>query len=166
MLSKKSKYGLKALLLLASRCGDGPVLVADIAAQERIPKNFLDQILLQLKAHRIVESRRGKAGGYLLARPPADVSLGEIVRILEGPLALVPCVSETAYKRCEECSDEATCGLRLAMKRVRDATSSILDGTTLADVNHQVATAIRWRRSHQEQASERIPQRSHLDSTA
>lgn len=148
MLSKKSKYGLKAMLLLAARCDARPVLVGEIAASEGIPKKFLDQILLELKRHGVVESRRGKAGGYLLARPPADISLGEIVRILEGPLALIPCVSETAYRRCDECRDEATCGLRLAMKRVRDATASILDGTTLADINHQVATAMRWRSIH------------------
>lgn len=147
MLSKKSKYGLKAMLALASRGDHGPVMVADIAAQETIPKKFLDQILLDLKRHGLVQSRRGKAGGYLLARSPAEISLGEIVRILEGPLALIPCVSETAYHRCSECADEATCGLRLAMKRVRDATASILDGTTLADVNHQVATAVRWQQS-------------------
>jgi len=145
MLSKKSKYGVKAMLALARRPGTSPVMVTDIASEERIPKKFLDQILLELKRNGLVESRRGKRGGYLLARPADDISLGEIIRILEGPLALLPCVSVTAYRRCDECGDEAACGLRLAFKRVRDATAAILDGTTLAEVNHQVATLTRWR---------------------
>jgi len=145
MLTRKSKYGVKAMLALAARQGAAPLMVGDIASAERIPKKFLDQILLELKRKGLVQSRRGKRGGYLLARSPADISLGEIIRVLEGPLALLPCVSETAYRPCDECGDETTCGLRLALKRVRDATASILDGTTLADVNHQVETVTRRR---------------------
>jgi Rrf2 family protein len=143
VLSKKSKYGLKAALFLARRTPDEPQLVADIAEAEGIPKKFLEQILLEMKRHGIVESRRGKGGGYLLRRGAAEISLGEIVRILDGPLAPMGCVSVTAYRPCAECRDEATCGIRHAMKRVRDSTASILDGTTLADVNQQTATMVR-----------------------
>jgi Rrf2 family protein len=143
VLSKKSKYGLKAALFLARGVPDEPMLVSEIAAKEGVPKKFLEQILLELKRHGIVESRRGKGGGYLLRRAATDISLGEIVRILDGPLAPIGCVSVTAYRPCAECLDEATCGIRHAMKRVRDSTASILDGTTLADVNQQTATMMR-----------------------
>jgi Rrf2 family protein len=140
VLSKRSKYGLKAALLLARERERAPILVSDIAGREQIPRKFLEQILLELNRHGVLTSRRGKLGGYLLARPPQEISLGEIVRILDGPLAPIGCVSATAYRRCEDCPDETACGIRLAMKRVRDATATILDGTTLADVNQQVAT--------------------------
>jgi len=146
VLSKKSKYGLKAALLLARDVARGPILVSEIAAREGLPKKFLEQILLDLKRHGVVESRRGQRGGYLLGRPPGDISLGEIVRILDGPLAPIGCVSVTAYRRCDDCVDEAACGIRLAMKRVRDSTATILDGTTLADVNQQTATMTRVQR--------------------
>jgi Rrf2 family protein len=144
MLTKKSKYGLKAALFLAREAERGPIHGSLIAECEGVPKQFLDQILLELKASGIVTTRRGKTGGYSLGRSPHDISLGEIVRILDGPLAPIPCASETAYARCVDCVDESACGIRRAMKRVRDATSSILDGTTLADVNHQTATALRF----------------------
>ena len=143
MLSKRSKYGLKAALFLARQTPDQPILVSEIAAAEGIPKKFLEQILLELKRSGVVESRRGKGGGYLLRRGASEISLGEIVRILDGPLAPIGCVSVTAYRPCRECQDEATCGIRHAMKRVRDSTASILDGTTLTDVNHQTATMVR-----------------------
>ena len=139
MLAKKSKYGLKALLLLAQREGEGPVLVSDLAREERIPQKFLEAILLELRHRGVVESKRGKGGGYFLRRPASDITFGEVIRLLEGPLAAVPCVSQTAYAPCAECVDELTCGVRLAMKKVRDATAHILDHTTLADVNAQTA---------------------------
>jgi len=139
VLSNKSKYGLKALLILAREAGRGPVLVADLARREALPKKFLEAILLELKRRRIVESRKGKGGGYFLNRRPDDVTFGEVIRALEGPLAAVPCVSQTAYMRCAECLDEESCGVRLAMKKVRDATARILDHTTLADVNARVS---------------------------
>lgn len=138
MLSRKSKYGLKALLVLAQAEGRGPVLVSDIADREAIPKKFLEAILLDLKRHGLVQSRKGKGGGYFLRRGPAEITFGDVIRVLEGPLALVPCVSQTAYMKCSECVDEFTCGVRLAMKDVRDATARILDHTTLADINAQV----------------------------
>jgi Rrf2 family protein len=139
VLSKKSKYGLKALLLLAQREGEGPVLVSELAGEEGTPRKFLEAILLELRHRGIVESKRGKGGGYYLRRPASDVTFGEVIRLLDGPLAAVPCVSQTAYAPCAECVDEATCGVRLAMKKVRDATAHILDHTTLADVNAQSA---------------------------
>ena len=139
MLSKKSKYALKALLVLAQEAGHGPVLVADLAAREALPKKFLEAILLDLKHQRIVESRKGRGGGYFLRRKPSEITFGEVIRALDGPLAAVPCVSQTAYMPCAECLDEHTCGVRLAMKGVRDATARILDRTTLASVNAQVA---------------------------
>jgi Rrf2 family protein len=139
VLSKKSKYALKALLVLAQEAGRGPVLVADLAAREALPKKFLEAILLDLKHQRIVESRKGRGGGYFLRRKPSEITFGEVIRALDGPLAAVPCVSQTAYMPCAECLDEQTCGVRLAMKGVRDATARILDRTTLASVNAQVA---------------------------
>ena len=134
MLSKKTKYGLQALQILGAEHGTGPLLISDLAERGRIPKKFLEYILLQLKNAGILQSRKGKGGGYELARPPAEISIGQVVRILEGPLAPVPCVSESAYQRCTECDDEATCGIRLVMKDVRDAMAEILDHTSLHDM--------------------------------
>jgi Rrf2 family protein len=135
LLSRRTKYGLKALLVLAEEAGEGPVLVAELAAREAIPRKFLEAILLDLNRHGLVQSRKGKGGGYLLRRPPSEITFGDAVRALEGPLALVPCVSQTAYQRCADCLDEPTCGVRMAMGEVRDATARILDGMTLADVS-------------------------------
>ena len=139
VLSRKSKYGLKALLVLAQETGRGPVLISELADRDAIPKKFLEAILLELKRHGVVESRKGKGGGYFLRRKPAEITFGEVIRVLDGPLAAVPCVSKLAYMKCVECVDEATCGVRFAMKQVRDATAEILDNTTLADVNKKVA---------------------------
>jgi Rrf2 family protein len=141
MLSKKTKYALQAMIGLAKAPQGKPVLTAYLAETEGIPKKFLELILLDLKSLGVVQSRQGKQGGYLLRRPLNKITLGEIVRGIEGPLALLPCVSQSAYERCAECPDEAACGLRLVMKDVRDATSKILDNTTLADVQERVAKA-------------------------
>ena len=134
MLSKKSKYGLRALLALARKQDQGPVLISDLAHQERIPKKFLELILLELKNKGILQSKKGKGGGYLLGRKPEEVPLGEVIRVLDGPLAPLPCVSQSAYRKCEECKEEATCGLRAVMKEVRDSTVAILDRETLATI--------------------------------
>jgi Rrf2 family protein len=134
LISKKTKYGLKAMIYLARVYDQGPVLIAELATAERIPKKFLELILLTLKNHGVLQSRKGKGGGYYLGKPPKDISLGMLVRILDGPLAPVPCVSETAYAKCDECLDETSCGIRLVMKDVRDAIADILLGTSLADV--------------------------------
>jgi len=138
MLTKKSKYGLKAVLALAAQEGQQPVLVSDLAEQERIPKKFLEAILLELKRHGLLQSKKGKGGGYFLGRPATEITIGQVIRVLDGPLALIPCVSQTAYMKCEECVDEKTCGVRWAMKEVRDATARILDNTTLAALDAHV----------------------------
>jgi len=147
MLTRKSKYGIKAMLLLAEEADRGPILISELAERQRLPKKFLEAILLELKRHGLLHSKKGKGGGYLLGRKPTDITVGQIIRILEGPLALTPCVSQTAYRKCEECIDERTCGVRIAMKEVRDSTAHILDNTTLAGLNAQVAGPRRRRRS-------------------
>ena len=141
VLTRKSKYGLKALLVLAQEADHGPVLIAKLAERQRLPKKFLEAILLELKRAGLLHSKKGKGGGYVLGRKPTEITVGQVIRVLEGPLALTPCVSQTAYRRCDECPDEGACGVRLAMKKVRDATARILDNMTLAGLNAQVARA-------------------------
>ena len=141
MLSKKAKYAIKALLALAEHEREEPMRIADLARDEQIPPKFLELILLDLRHQGILQSRKGKGGGYLLARDPADIYLGQIVRMFDGPLAPVPCASQTGYVRCADCTNEAVCGVRLAMKEVRDATAKILDGTSIADLRQQVDRA-------------------------
>jgi Rrf2 family protein len=142
MLSNKTKYALKAVQVLAKEYGQGPVLIAEIARRESIPAKFLELILLELKNQGILQSKKGKGGGYFLARPPHQISVGQVVRMVEGPLAPLPCVSRTSYMRCRECRDERTCGIRIVMKDVRDATARILDSTTLADVLKRVELVV------------------------
>ena len=138
-LSRKARYALRALYALANDEGNGPVLIADLAEREHIPHKFLEVILLELRNAGILRSKKGKGGGYALARAPREVTLGQIIRVVDGPLAPIPCVSERAYVRCEECVSEESCGTRMVMKEVRDAIAKILDGTTLADVCDRVA---------------------------
>jgi Rrf2 family protein len=140
-ISKRTQYGLKALMALGRRYGEGPVLIATLAEEERIPIKFLELILLDLKGRGVLESKKGKHGGYLLSRPPSTVTFGSIIRMLEGPLAPLPCASETAYKPCPECQDVESCGTRILMRQVRDAMAGILDRTTLADLIRQSAEA-------------------------
>ena len=146
MLSKKAKYAIKALLALADPEQAQPVRIADLAREEQIPPKFLELILLGLKNHGVLQSRKGKGGGYFLRHAPSEITLGQVIRVLEGPLALTPCVSQTAYMKCEECLDEKTCGIRLAMKELRDATAEILDNTSLQALNAQVTKASRQSR--------------------
>ena len=141
MLSKKSKYGLKALLELAADTGHGPMQASELAERQGLPRKFLEAILLELKRHGLLHSKKGRGGGYVLTRKPGDITIGQVIRVLDGPLALTPCVSQTAYRRCDECLDEETCGIRLAMKEVRDATAHILDNTTLAGLNARTRTS-------------------------
>jgi Rrf2 family protein len=138
MLSKKTKYALKALVYLARQEETRHVLISEIAEAESIPRKFLELILLDLRNQGILQSKKGRGGGYALARPAHSIFLGQIIRLFDGPLALLPCVSVTAYRRCEECSDEEGCGIRMVMKRVRDATARILDRTSLAAVLRQM----------------------------
>ena len=143
MLSKKAKYGVRAVLLLAKEYGQGPVLISDLAQREGIPKKFLELILLDLKKHGVLQSKKGRGGGYFLSKSPERITVGHVIRALEGPLAPLPCVSQTAYSKCEECKDETTCGIRIVMKEVRDATARILDGTSLADVLDRVERMVK-----------------------
>jgi len=134
MLSHKSKYALRALLALSTEYGKGPLLISEIAEREQIPKRFLELILLELKNNGVLRSKKGKGGGYSLSKPPDLLSVGLVLRMLEGPLAPLPCVSKTAYEKCAECRDERSCGIRILMKEVRDASAAILDSATFADV--------------------------------
>lgn len=133
MLTAKGKYGLKALVHLAQFPPGELALVADIAATNNIPKKFLDAILGDLRNAGIVQSRKGKGGGYRLARPPEEIKVGSIVRVLDGPLAPIPCASHTRYEACEDC-DVATCQVRHTMLNVRNAIAEVLDRTTLAEM--------------------------------
>ena len=134
MLSKRAKYGLKALLALARHRGSSPTRISDLARDEHIPKKFLELILLELKKHGLVDSRKGVGGGYILGKPADLITMGEVVRILDGPLAPIACVSQTAYERCADCPDEQACGVRFVMKQVRDGIADILDNTAITDV--------------------------------
>ncbi|PWU06990.1 MAG: transcriptional regulator [Terriglobia bacterium] len=133
-ISKRTQYGLKAVLNLASRYGEGPVLIATLSEEEHIPIKFLELILLNLKSRGILSSKKGKGGGYELSRPPSTITVGSLIRMMEGPLAPLPCASETAFQACDECADVEGCGIRIIMRQVRDAMAEILDKTTLADL--------------------------------
>lgn len=138
MLSQKAKYGIRALMYLCQKGEGKPVLIREIAETEHLPKKFLEVILLELKSAGILHSRPGRGGGYTLNRAPKSITVGRVLRLIDGPLALIPCVSQTAYAPCKDCPDEKTCGIRAVMKQVRDATSKVLDETTLADlIEHQ-----------------------------
>ena len=138
-LSRKSKYGLKALLTLAEEEGQGPVLVSALAKREAIPKKFLEAILLELKRAGLVQSRRGQHGGYLLRRKPSDITFADVIRVLDGPLTGVPCIGDPASVGCDECVDETTCAVRLVMNEAYDATARILDQATLASVHRRLS---------------------------
>ena len=137
----KAKYGLQALSSLTREFGNGPVLIADLAKAEKIPHKFLELILLDLKRQGILQSKKGKGGGYVLAQPPEKITIGSVIRAIEGPLAPLPCASETRFRKCDECVDIQTCGTRIVMRQVRDAMAAILDETTLAMVCKKVEEA-------------------------
>lgn len=132
MLSQKTRYALRALVELA-RVDGAQLTSGELALRADAPRKFLEAILLELSRHRLVVSRRGKFGGYTLARPAGEIAFAEVIRVIEGPLALAPCVSRTAFRKCEDCTDLATCTLREALLRARDATASVLEGYSLAD---------------------------------
>ncbi|HVI89897.1 MAG TPA: Rrf2 family transcriptional regulator [Dongiaceae bacterium] len=137
MLSQKAKYAMRALLYLAQAEPEQPVLIGDIAEHQQVPRKFLELILLELKRSGLVRSFRGKNGGYILAKQPQEIYFGQVMRLIDGPLAQLPCASKTAYRRCEDCQDEATCAIRKVLRQVRDASSRILDSTSLADAMSQ-----------------------------
>jgi Rrf2 family protein len=134
MLTNKGKYGLKAMAHLAGLPPGKPALVADIAAANAIPKKFLDAILGELRTAGFVHSRKGRGGGYALARPPGEIRVGEIVRALDGMLAPIGCASRAFYRRCEDCPTDRPCGVQIVMAQARDAIASVLDARTLAEL--------------------------------
>jgi Rrf2 family protein len=134
MLTMKTKYALKALAQLATAADGQPLQIADIAEQEQIPRKFLEAILAELKNHGFLRSRKGRGGGYLLAKPADTISLASVIRVLDGPIAPVPCLSRTAYRPCDGCKDEATCAVRLVLKDAHAASLQVLESTTLADM--------------------------------
>ena len=133
MISQKAKYALRALLELARADEGEALLITDIAERQRIPKKFLEQILLDLKNRGLVHSRRGRGGGYGLLKDPREITLGQIMRIVDGPQAPLPCLSRMAYRPCDDCEDEATCGIRKVFSEAYEATARVLDSTTLYD---------------------------------
>lgn len=134
MLTMKTKYALKALALLANAHDGEPLLIADIAKSEDIPLKFLQAILRELRQHGVLRSRKGRGGGYYLAKAPQSITLSSLLRILDGPIAPVPCLSRTAYARCEGCRSEATCGVRLILREAHEATLRVLESQTLSDL--------------------------------
>jgi Rrf2 family protein len=143
MITMKTKYALKALAYLATAPPQEPVLIAEIAAREDIPRKFLELILAELKQHGFVRSRKGRGGGYFLAVEPAKIAIAAVIRTLDGPLAPVPCLSRSSYQRCEGCRDEATCGVRLVFQDMYEASVKILESTTLADLVRRVEMAMK-----------------------
>ncbi|WP_377807160.1 Rrf2 family transcriptional regulator [Azospirillum sp. A29] len=141
MLSQKAKYALRALIMLAEKDNGDLILIADIAERENIPRKFLEAILVELRKEGILFAKRGKSGGYRLARPAAEITFGEVIRLIDGHLAPIPCASKASFRPCEDCIDTATCSVRWLMVQVRDATAAVLDNQTLADaLRHRQST--------------------------
>lgn len=133
MLSKKTQYAFKALTCIAERKKEGPVLIAEIAKKKKIPLKFLENILLELKKGGLLDSKKGKGGGYFFKVEPAEIRLAKVLRLIEGPIALLPCVSLNFYQKCKDC-DEKKCGLKRVMIQVRDNTLEILETKTVMDL--------------------------------
>ncbi|WP_343534212.1 Rrf2 family transcriptional regulator [Pedobacter sp.] len=134
MLSKKTKYAIKALVALGKNMNQPPMQISKIAEEEHIPKKFLEQILLDLRNAGFLYSKKGAGGGYSLNKNPEDIYLVQILRLTDGPVAMLPCASLNFYHKCDECTDEVTCGIRSAFIDVRDATLKILGETSIADI--------------------------------
>lgn len=134
MLSKKTKYAVHALLHLAKRREEGPVLISDISEQENIPRKFLEAILLDLKKAGILGSKKGRGGGYYLLKSPNEVHVAAIMRLFDGPIALLPCVTYMFYERCDECKNEDECGIRDLVLELRNRTVKYLKGATLTEI--------------------------------
>ena len=142
MLSQKARYALRALVAL-SRAEGAQLTAGDLSSRSGAPRKFLEAILLELARRDIITSRRGKFGGYALARPPAEISFAEIIRVIDGPLALAPCVSKMAFRKCDGCTDLETSPLREALMKARDATAHILEGYSLEEAaRHGVIEAL------------------------
>jgi Rrf2 family protein len=141
MLSKKTQYAFKALMYLAQQREGEPVLIAEISQKRNIPLKFLENILLELKKHSILDSKKGKGGGYYLAKPPEKIFLADVLRLIDGPIALMPCASLHFYQQCGQC-DEKNCGLHRIMCQVRDANLAILENKTVADIAYAPLPAV------------------------
>ena len=134
MLTKKSKYGIKALIFLGKNYGTQPVQIMRIATEEQIPKKFLEQILLELRNAGLLYSVKGAKGGYSLNKDPKDIRLTQVIRLLDGPIALLPCVSLNFYQKCDECKSEEVCGIRDTFVEVRNAMLQILNDTSISNL--------------------------------
>ncbi len=134
MLSKKTRYAIKALVVLGKNFGEAPMQISKIASEEHIPKKFLEQILLDLRNAGLLYSKKGAGGGYGLVKGPAEIFVVQVLRLTGGPVALLPCVSLNFYQKCDECSNEATCGVRDVFLEVRNETLKILSETSIADI--------------------------------
>ena len=134
MLSRKTKYAFKALAYLVEHKDNGPVLISKISEERNISRKFLENILLELKRGGVLNSKKGKGGGYYLKDSAVDTTLSKIIRLMDGPIAMLPCVSLNFYEHCEDCPSEGECGLHLTMIEVRDKTLSVLDNKTIADL--------------------------------
>ncbi|NBA84451.1 Rrf2 family transcriptional regulator [Emticicia sp. CRIBPO] len=135
MISKKAKYALKALKILAENFSEKkPMLISEIAEKENIPKKFLEAILLELRNNGVLHSQKGKGGGYMLRIEPEKVTIAKIIRIIDGPIAPMLCVSLHFYGKCDDCSDEESCKIRPIMERIRDANLNVYEKTTLLDM--------------------------------
>src|SRR6218665_2194742 len=133
MISQKAKYALRALVALVKAPPESSLMISEISKAQAIPKKFLEQILLELKRHGIVASRRGRLGGYVLLKPADKITFGEVLRLIDGPIAPLPCLSKIAYRRCADCQDEASCEIRHVFAHVVKAQREVLDHTTFAD---------------------------------
>ena len=142
LISQRAKYALRALVALAKAPPGEPLLISEISRGQAIPKKFLEQILLEMKRAGMVMSRRGRLGGYVLLRAPGEITFGEVLRLIDGPIAPLPCLSKIAYRRCSDCADEATCEIRKVFARVTVATREVLDNTTLTDAVNDRAPAL------------------------
>lgn len=134
MISKKAKYAINALVFIAKHADDAPISVTTIAETQHIPLKFLENILSELKKAKIVDSKRGKYGGYFLNEKPEDIHMARIMRLFDGAIAILPCVTYRYYQKCEECVDEATCGIREVAMEIRNETVKRLKRATLADI--------------------------------
>lgn len=140
-ISRRTQYALRAILALGRRYGEDPTLISTLSREEGIPLKFLELILLDFKNQGLLKSKSGKGGGYRLSVAPDKLTIGSLIRMLEGPLAPLPCASDTAYKPCDTCTDVEFCGVRLVMRDVRDAISQVLDNTSVAEVLERVEEA-------------------------
>ena len=134
MLSKRTKYGISSLVYLAKHYNEGPILISDISKNQKLPKKFLEAILLDMKNHGILGSKKGRKGGYFLARPPHEINIAEIIRLLNGAIGLLPCTTFQFYERCGDCKDEQTCGIRDLFIDVRNSSVQILKENSLESV--------------------------------